>query len=256
MLFGATELLHKLALFLVELFRNLDIDSHNLWATFFRTNARSAMTSKLKVRARLRASWNFHCNLAINRLDVDFSAEYSIYHWDRRFGKNQFTFACKSLMCTYADLDIKIATLTALLRSWTTTTTQADALTVIDTSWNLKRNFLAINTNVLCDAKDRLVKVDCAGSLVIAATARGTETDCVSRSFCPKLSVAEDPVCGSAHCQIANYWSHELWKKEIKAYQASKRGGYLDCVLLDNGRIAISGEAVLVVVTEIVAELK
>ena len=88
------------------------------------------------------------------------------------------------------------------------------------------------------------------------ATARGTETDCVSRSFCPKLAIAEDPVCGSAHCQIADYWSHELGKKEIKAYQASKRGGYLDCVLLDNGRIAISGEAALVAVTEIVAELK
>ena len=88
------------------------------------------------------------------------------------------------------------------------------------------------------------------------ATARGTETDCVSRSFCPKMAIAEDPVCGSAHCQIADYWSHELGKKEIKAYQASRRGGYLDCALLDNGRIAISGEAVLVAVTEIVAELK
>ena len=88
------------------------------------------------------------------------------------------------------------------------------------------------------------------------ATARGTQTDCVSRSFCPKLSIPEDPVCGSAHCQIADYWSCELGRKEIKAYQASKRGGYLDCVMLDNGRIAISGEAVLVAVTEIVAELK
>ena len=88
------------------------------------------------------------------------------------------------------------------------------------------------------------------------ATARGAQTDCVSRSFCPKLSIPEDPVCGSAHCQIANYWSCELGRKEIKAYQASKRGGYLDCVMLDNGRIAISGEAALVAVTEIVAELK
>ena len=88
------------------------------------------------------------------------------------------------------------------------------------------------------------------------ATARGTQTDCVSRSFCPKLSIPEDPVCGSAHCQIADYWSCELGRKEIKAYQASKRGGYLDCVMLDNGRIAISGEAALVAVTEIVAELK
>ena len=88
------------------------------------------------------------------------------------------------------------------------------------------------------------------------ATARSRETDCVSRSFCPKLSIPEDPVCGSAHCQIADYWSRTLGKKAIKAYQASRRGGYLDCVMLDNGRVAISGEAALVAVTEIMAELK
>ena len=88
------------------------------------------------------------------------------------------------------------------------------------------------------------------------ATARGTETDCVSRSFCPKLSIPEDPVCGSAHCQIADYWSRELGKKQIMAYQASKRGGYLDLVMMDNGRVTIRGEAVLIAVTMIVAELK
>ena len=87
------------------------------------------------------------------------------------------------------------------------------------------------------------------------ATARGRETDCVSRSFCPKLAIPEDPVCGSAHCQIADYWSQVLKKKEIKAYQASKRGGYLSCERLGNGRIAISGEAALVAVSEIVAKL-
>ena len=87
------------------------------------------------------------------------------------------------------------------------------------------------------------------------ATARGHETDCVSRSFCPKLSIAEDPVCGSAHCQIADYWAGELGKNEIHAYQASRRGGYLRCKRKGNGRIAISGEAVLVAVSEILAEL-
>lgn len=87
------------------------------------------------------------------------------------------------------------------------------------------------------------------------ATARGTETDCVSRSFCPKLGIAEDPVCGSAHCQIAAFWAKELCKNEIYAYQASKRGGYLHCRMKGN-RIAISGEAALVVVSEIVAELQ
>ena len=87
------------------------------------------------------------------------------------------------------------------------------------------------------------------------ATAKGSDTDCVSRSFCPKLSIAEDPVCGSAHCQIADYWSKELGKKEIDAYQASKRGGYLHCELLNNGRIAISGEATLVAISDIKVSL-
>ena len=86
-------------------------------------------------------------------------------------------------------------------------------------------------------------------------TASGIETDCVSRSFCPKLSIAEDPVCGSAHCQIAAYWSQKLNKKEIYAYQASKRGGYLHCILQGNDRITISGEAALVAISEIVAAL-
>ena len=87
------------------------------------------------------------------------------------------------------------------------------------------------------------------------ATARGKEVDCVSRSFCPKVGVPEDPVCGSAHCQIADYWANELGKKDITAYQASKRGGYLYCTLNDNGRITLRGTAVLVAVSDIKAKL-
>ena len=86
------------------------------------------------------------------------------------------------------------------------------------------------------------------------ATARGSETDCVSRSFCPKVGIAEDPVCGSAHCQIADYWSKQLGKEKILAYQASKRGGTLTCELKENGRITISGEAVLTAVSEILVQ--
>jgi predicted PhzF superfamily epimerase YddE/YHI9 len=86
------------------------------------------------------------------------------------------------------------------------------------------------------------------------ATARGVETDCVSRSFCPKLTIPEDPVCGSAHCQIADYWSKVLGKDDIVAEQASKRGGTLHCHLSHDGRIQISGEAVLFAVAEIQAK--
>lgn len=86
-------------------------------------------------------------------------------------------------------------------------------------------------------------------------TALGHDADCVSRSFAPKLAIAEDPVCGSAHCQIAAYWAGQLRRSTIHAYQASRRGGHLYCEMLNNGRIAISGEAALVAIAEIVAEL-
>ncbi|CDA62233.1 phenazine biosynthesis protein PhzF family [Clostridium sp. CAG:169] len=99
---------------------------------------------------------------------------------------------------------------------------------------------------------DRLMGIE---GRIQNATAAGKETDCVSRSFCPKLSVAEDPVCGSAHCQIADYWSGVLGKKKIQAYQASKRGGYLYCEMLENGRISISGKVALVAISDIVAKL-
>lgn len=85
------------------------------------------------------------------------------------------------------------------------------------------------------------------------ATARGKEYDCVSRSFTPETTVPEDPVCGSAHCQIADYWAKVLGKQTIRAYQASARGGELLCEPLGNGRIALRGKAVLFAVSEIAA---
>lgn len=85
-----------------------------------------------------------------------------------------------------------------------------------------------------------------------SATARGREYDCVSRSFTPEITVPEDPVCGSAHCQIADYWARTLGKKIIRAYQASLRGGELICEPFGNGRIALRGKAVLVAVSELV----
>ena len=88
------------------------------------------------------------------------------------------------------------------------------------------------------------------------ATVAGKDVDCVSRTFGPKLSVPEDPVCGSSHCQIADYWAGELGKESIHAYQASRRGGHLYLKPLGGGRIALSGNAVLVAISDIVAELK
>ncbi len=68
--------------------------------------------------------------------------------------------------------------------------------------------------------------------------------DCVSRSFAPKLSVPEDPVCGSGHCHIVPYWSRRLGREEITAYQASARGGVLYC-RMEGARMKMAGKAAL-----------
>lgn len=76
------------------------------------------------------------------------------------------------------------------------------------------------------------------------ATARGADFDCVSRSFGPKIAIPEDPVCGRAHCHIAPYWSAKLGKSDIRAFQASRRGGVLECRVAP-GHVELGGHAML-----------
>ncbi len=78
----------------------------------------------------------------------------------------------------------------------------------------------------------------------VIVTSEGKEEDFVSRTFFPKLTINEDPVCGSAHSNLIPYWAEKLDKKVLTAYQASARGGYLKCELKEN-RVSIGGKAVL-----------
>lgn len=83
--------------------------------------------------------------------------------------------------------------------------------------------------------------------LLLHITAAGEESsgvDCVSRSFAPKLAVAEDPVCGSGHCHIVPYWAGVLGRDQLVAFQASRRGGTLYCAL-HGDRVTLAGQAVL-----------
>lgn len=79
---------------------------------------------------------------------------------------------------------------------------------------------------------------------MVHISAPGSQTDCVSRSFGPKIGIPEDPVCGSAHCTIVPYWAGKLGKKKLLARQASKRGGLLKCEIKKD-KLLISGQAVL-----------
>ena len=82
------------------------------------------------------------------------------------------------------------------------------------------------------------------GELGLFITAPSRTYDFVSRTFFPKLKINEDPVCGSAHCNLIPYWAKRLGKSKMTAYQASPRGGVLYCE--DRGdRVRIGGHAVL-----------
>lgn len=80
--------------------------------------------------------------------------------------------------------------------------------------------------------------------LVCVVTAKGDDCDFVSRSFCPKLNVNEDPVCGSAHSSLIPFWSCRLNKSNMVAKQLSKRDGTLYCENAGE-RVKIAGKAVL-----------
>ena len=92
-----------------------------------------------------------------------------------------------------------------------------------------------------------LKKLDCRG---IMATAPGDTKDFVSRFFAPSVGIAEDPVTGSAHCQLAPYWAKRLSKNTLAARQISKRGGDVDCELKGD-RVALVGSAVTVIKSEL-----
>ena len=77
----------------------------------------------------------------------------------------------------------------------------------------------------------------------IIVTAKGKNSDFVSRFFTPGASVFEDPVTGSAHCTLVPYWAKILNKQELKAIQLSDRQGELSC-RLQNNRVYIKGTAI------------
>lgn len=67
------------------------------------------------------------------------------------------------------------------------------------------------------------------GVIVTAPAAPDASYNVISRFFIPAKGVPEDPVTGSAHCQIVPYWCDRLGRTDITAYQASRRGGLLYC---------------------------
>ena len=78
-------------------------------------------------------------------------------------------------------------------------------------------------------------------------TCRGNNNyDFISRYFNPWAGVNEDPVTGSVHTLLASYWGDILNKTEMKAYQASQRGGEILLKVENQDRVGLTGDAVIV----------
>ncbi|MCJ8311403.1 MAG: PhzF family phenazine biosynthesis protein [Saccharospirillaceae bacterium] len=87
---------------------------------------------------------------------------------------------------------------------------------------------------------DQLKTLDLRGVIV---TALGDSVDFVSRCFFPKYGVDEDPVTGSAHCELTPFWAKQLNKNKLTAKQLSKRTGLVGCELIGD-KVLLTGKAV------------
>jgi PhzF family phenazine biosynthesis protein len=93
----------------------------------------------------------------------------------------------------------------------------------------------------------RLIKLAPFDVVVTAPAAKGgdinSDYDFISRYFWPANGGNEDPVTGSIHAGLAPFWASKLNKQQLSAFQASQRGGRINCYV-DGDRVWVSGQAV------------
>lgn len=81
--------------------------------------------------------------------------------------------------------------------------------------------------------------------VIVTARSADPRYDLVSRYFAPAVGIDEDPATGSAHCCLGPFWAERLGRQDLRAYQASARGGELR-VRVRGARVDLIGRAVTV----------
>jgi PhzF family phenazine biosynthesis protein len=102
----------------------------------------------------------------------------------------------------------------------------------------------AVRDLQLSAALEPLLAQTGAGALLATAKDETGEYDFVSRFFAPAMGVPEDPVTGSMHATLAPFWAARLHKQQLRAFQASARGGVVICNV-EGGRVILSGPCAL-----------
>lgn len=100
--------------------------------------------------------------------------------------------------------------------------------------------------NIQPDYQKALDSPDKIKELVVTTSSKDGNYDFYSRCFCPWIGINEDPVTGASHAVLAQYWSEKLGKKEMTAYQLSKRGGFLNLRIVSDAILEVRSNAKVV----------
>jgi PhzF family phenazine biosynthesis protein len=123
---------------------------------------------------------------------------------------------------------------------------------IINCEYNSETNILLLeisSTEVLKNLTpnfETLVKTNNSINGVVVTAASTGEYDFHSRYFWPWSGSNEDPVTGATHTFLTKYWSKQLHKTSMKAFQASKRTGFMKVELVTNNKLLIKSNAVIV----------
>ena len=93
----------------------------------------------------------------------------------------------------------------------------------------------------------RLLNSDSAvKEVVITSISDRPGHDFLLRSFCPWIGIDEDPVTGSVHSSLAMFWKNKLGKNQLKAYQASARGGEIQVSVPNDKSVSLKANAIVI----------
>jgi PhzF family phenazine biosynthesis protein len=118
---------------------------------------------------------------------------------------------------------------------------RSDYLVEVESETALRR--LAPDFKRLATAKVR--------GVIVTSRSADPRFDFVSRFFAPASGIDEDPVTGSAHCCLGDFWRKRLGKSDFRAFQASARGGVVR-VRVTKDRAYLGGRAVIVAKGELI----
>lgn len=128
---------------------------------------------------------------------------------------------------------------------------------IIERAFNIKPSYIGKNDNrYLIEIDDNetllsikpdflLLKSADLGRFIVTAKSELPEYDFISRYFAPGVGVLEDPVTGTAHCYLTPYWGKKLGKTKMIGFQASERSGTIECELIDENRVILRANAVI-----------